>query len=101
MKRERASDVEGMLFTNNIKQLLFNFPLDMYRPPFPPPLDMCRPPAPLPFTSGALFPRLLHIRGPFPEREFFIDNLLVRTHLIIEIVLVDRSFSRPALRHES
>jgi len=27
----------------------------------------------------------------FPrEREFFIDNLLVRIHLIIEIILVDR-----------
>jgi len=24
------------------------------------------------------------------EREFFIDNLLVRIHLIIEIILVDR-----------
>jgi len=24
------------------------------------------------------------------EREFFIDNLLVRIHLIIEMVLVDR-----------
>jgi len=25
-----------------------------------------------------------------PEREFFIDNLLVRIHLIIEMILVDR-----------
>jgi len=25
------------------------------------------------------------------EREFFIDNLLVRIHLIIEMILVDRS----------
>ena len=31
-----------------------------------------------------------------PTREFFIDNLLVRIHLIIEMV-----FSRPALRHGS
>ena len=26
----------------------------------------------------------------FPEREFFIDNLLVRVHLIIEMILEDR-----------
>ena len=25
-----------------------------------------------------------------PEREFFIDNLLVRIHLIIEMIIVDR-----------
>ena len=25
-----------------------------------------------------------------PEREFFIDNLLVRIHLIIQMILVDR-----------
>jgi len=25
-----------------------------------------------------------------PQREFFIDNLLVRIHLIIEMILVDR-----------
>jgi len=30
------------------------------------------------------------------EREFFIDNLLVRIHLIVEMI-----FSRPALRHGS
>ena len=27
---------------------------------------------------------------PTPEREFFIDSLLVRIHLIIEMILVDR-----------
>ena len=27
---------------------------------------------------------------PRPEREFFIDNLLVRIHFIIEMILVDR-----------
>ena len=27
---------------------------------------------------------------PQREREFFIDNLLVRIHLIIEMILVDR-----------
>ena len=27
--------------------------------------------------------------GHLPEREFFIDNLLVRIHLIIEIIVVD------------
>ena len=27
---------------------------------------------------------------PSRERDFFIDNLLVRIHLIIEIILVDR-----------
>ena len=26
----------------------------------------------------------------WPEREFFIDNLLVRIHLIIDMILVDR-----------
>ena len=30
------------------------------------------------------------------EREFFVDNLMVRIHLIIEMI-----FSRPALRHGS
>jgi hypothetical protein len=29
-------------------------------------------------------------RSGAPEREFFINNLLVRIHLIIEMVLVDR-----------
>ena len=29
-------------------------------------------------------------RTRLPEREFFIDNLLVRIHLIIEMILVDR-----------
>ena len=29
-------------------------------------------------------------KGEVPEREFFIDNLLVRIHLIIKMVLVDR-----------
>jgi len=29
-------------------------------------------------------------RVTLPEREFFIDNLLVRIHLIIEMILVDR-----------
>ena len=31
-----------------------------------------------------------HLRTRGREREFFIDNLLVRIHLIIEMVLVDR-----------
>ena len=35
-----------------------------------------------------------HPRGPGPEREIFVDNLLVRVHLIIEM-------SRPALRQGS
>ena len=34
------------------------------------------------WTSMVLFSR--------PGREFFIDNLLVRIHLIIEMILVDR-----------
>jgi len=28
--------------------------------------------------------------GLFPERELFIDNLLVRIHLIVEMILLDR-----------
>ena len=35
------------------------------------------------------FMQLLHDRLQ-REREFFIDNLLVRIHLIIEMILVDR-----------
>jgi len=35
-----------------------------------------------------------HVAPGVPsEREFFIDNLLVRIHLIIEMVLVDRPFA--------
>ena len=37
---------------------------------------------------------------PGREKEFFIDNLLVRIHTIIEMILVN-DFSKPALRHES
>jgi hypothetical protein len=33
--------------------------------------------------------RVMNLADP-REREFFIDNLLVRIHLIIEIILVDR-----------
>ena len=35
---------------------------------------------------------ILGVLGPAGEREreFFIDNLLVRIHLIIEMILVDR-----------
>ena len=43
-----------------------------------------------PYSS--LFPKP-EIRNPKPfaqEREFLIDNLLVRIHLIIEMILVDR-----------
>ena len=37
-----------------------------------------------------------HVRQVFlPDREFFIDNLLVRIHLIIEIILVDQVFLPP------
>ena len=32
----------------------------------------------------------LVIPSPSRERDFFIDNLLVRIHLIIEMILVDR-----------
>ena len=37
------------------------------------------------------------------ERDFFIDNLLVRIHLIIAMILVNHrdNFSGPALRHET
>jgi len=28
-----------------------------------------------------------------PQREFFIENLLVRIHVIIEMILVDRPFA--------
>ena len=42
---------------------------------------------------GILHPRVLD-DGPKPktnpEREFFIDNLLVQIHFIIEMILVDR-----------
>jgi len=34
--------------------------------------------------------RLLMSESGDREREFFIDNLLVRIHLIVEIILVDR-----------
>ena len=37
---------------------------------------------------------------PGREKEFFIDNLLVRIHSIIEMILVN-DFSKPALHHES
>ena len=32
----------------------------------------------------------IEMNHTLPEREFFIDNLLVRIHLIIVMVLVDR-----------
>ena len=28
--------------------------------------------------------------SPNPKREFFIENLLVRIHLIVEVILVDQ-----------
>ena len=48
------------------------------------------------FLKHALFPATssrgpaLCQQGPSPERDFFIDNPLVRIHLIIEMILVDR-----------
>jgi len=35
----------------------------------------------------------LRAAGKPPEREFFIDNLLVRIHFIIDMILVDRPFA--------
>ena len=47
----------------------------------------------LTLTSRYLLSRAYNLSK---EREFFIDNLLVRIHLFIE-----RMFSGPAVRHES
>jgi len=33
---------------------------------------------------------LLLFQASPPEREIFIDNLLVRVHIIIEMILIDR-----------
>ena len=40
-------------------------------------------------TEGVEVQRQLGVAQP-AERDFFIDNLLVRIHLIIEMILVDR-----------
>ena len=52
------------------------------------PLHTLRPQAQLPAPQDRAPGRLCG--NPYREKEFFIDNLLVRIHLIIEMVLVDR-----------
>ena len=54
----------------------------LYAPGVRPPAG----PSPSPAGSRGASPAL----APPGEREFFIDNLLIRIHLIIEMILVDR-----------
>ena len=42
------------------------------------------------FPASPPIPSSRDARSTTEEREFFIDNLLVRIHLIIEMILVDR-----------
>ena len=47
---------------------------------------------PIPEVASSVQGYLAHKKTAYPrrEREFFIDNLLVRIHLIIEMIIVDR-----------
>ena len=49
-------------------------------------MNACAPPLPCSLKK----PSPGNVAWADEEREFFVDNLLVRIHLIIEMILVDR-----------